>query len=130
MDIVCYETFYSYCLSPFFHAIYFHFLGHLFKSWIHCQVDKVEGSKKTVCNEYYGNIIKKCCVQKKCMWTTEHHFVVFQVCNFPFTASLDTYIITSMCSAACLRWKMANVKSDIYIIKLFTVTVIAVLWAA
>ena len=33
-------------------------------------------------------------------------------------------------TAACLQWKIANVKSDIYVIKLFTVTVIAVLCAA
>ena len=31
---------------------------------------------------------------------------------------------TSKCSTACLWWKMANVKSDIYAIKLFTATVI------
>ena len=42
----------------------------------------------------------------------------------------NTYIIYLLAGAlqACLRWKMANVKSDIYVIKLFTV--IAVLWAA
>ena len=39
-------------------------------------------------------------------------------------------LYTSRCSEACLWWKMGNVKSDIYVIQIFTASIFAVLCAA